>query len=214
VRKVIVLTTVAMALLVSPAGAVTLITPQGAPLPGPWQAWANEARMPTGGYQLAIVASAGCGPTAFCSIGPVPPMGTPATPYATSLPDLGMPPNSLQDHMLFELGHQVDWHLLTAADRERLAALWKVRGVSWWDSAAAITVGAEDGLEGVFAGVYTDCALGQPAMTPWETAWPGGFTSPSADVKPDQCVLIAHMLGGEWRPLRGYRWLLDPQDIT
>lgn len=118
-----------------------------------------------------------------------------------------MPPSEQQSQMLFELGHQVDWHLLTPGDRERLARLWRDPQVPWFDSLTAADANSEDGLEADFSYVFMSCALGQPALPP-KMLWPDGDMSPWAHVQPNGCAAIAKMLGGKWRPLRAYRWLL------
>lgn len=62
----------------------------------------------------------------------------------------------------FELGHQFDWTVLTPADRAVLTPLFEQWGgrLPWWNSEEALDDHSEDGLEGLFAGDYADCAEG------------------------------------------------------
>lgn len=130
-----------------PAGAqaVTLVTPQGQPVGGSWQRWANAAEVPTVRGALVFTTNpsdCGGGPTADGCSGEAWTMAS--SRYA----------------LYYELGHQFDWHVLTSGDRQRLARIWGVPHARWKDTNWSLTNYVEDGLEVDFAAVYADCAEG------------------------------------------------------
>lgn len=71
-----------------------------------------------------------------------------------------------RDSLYYELGHIFDWAMLRGYMRRYMSIRWDSKGSHWESSAVAIAageaegVGVEDGLEGMFAMVYNDCAWG------------------------------------------------------
>jgi hypothetical protein len=149
-----------------------LVTLEGQPVGGRWQQWVDESEAPTVLGPLTFstdVSSAGCIP---------PPPATGATigtgtatgcshPKTAAMPAITAvtPGTGARGALYFELGHQFDWRYLTSHDRQFLARLWGAPHSRWFDSAHALALGGEDGLEADFALVYEDCALGQPSGT-------------------------------------------------
>lgn len=136
------------------AKAVTLVTPTGQPVGGKWQAWANEAKVPTVAKLVLDVSEAdaqgSCGGADACSYG-----WQPGTERETVVA-----PNAGRRDFYYELGHQFDWQRLKGANRQYLAREWGAPHAHWLDSQASIDAGSEDGLEAVFPDIYADCALG------------------------------------------------------
>jgi hypothetical protein len=81
--------------------------------------------------------------------------------------------------LYYELGHQLDWAYLTAADHLTLANRWQASGAAWVDSLPGLAAGQEDGLEGVFPLYVMDCALGNGAER--DTLLQAFPTGPSVD---------------------------------
>ena len=153
------------------AQAVTLINPDGTPVGGQLQQWANESRVATGNYTLTVGGFACSEAQTTLGVAPAAPgcsTGTnvdgssfnPTAPFSTYVNTTDYAPWAVRETLYFELGHQFDWHFLTAADRRYLARAWGLAHWHWSDSIAGLEAGAEDGLEGVFAAVYQDCADG------------------------------------------------------
>lgn len=140
----------------APAHAVTLVTPDGQPVAGPWQGWVNryQALTISGPLLFESTEQLGCGPGAIsCAVGP---------PWYGSTYGIAVAPGPFARRALAEeLGHQFDWRYLTAADRRMFARAWAHPKTPWLDSDEALAVGVEDGLEGVFIQVYAECALGE-----------------------------------------------------
>jgi hypothetical protein len=120
-----------------------------------WQSWIARSQAPTPRATIQIESDAIClGGVPGCSIGP-----------AEGFAGWGVYAHD-RDDFYFELGHIFDWSMLTNPDRAFLARKWGVPRWHWSDSERAIEAGAtagvgiEDGVEGIFAAVYQDCAWG------------------------------------------------------
>jgi len=151
-----------VALFLSLAGtaqAVTLVTPQGQPVGGQWQRWANAVRVPTyrGTVTLNLSPSAAtiCFGASGCTAaqdGNAPPEITLAT-NAQAFRGSDTP----RETLLYELGHVFDFEYLTNADRRAFLRLWGMRRSvsSWWAGEAhpSFAVPGER-----FSEYYLDCA--------------------------------------------------------
>lgn len=158
------LATVATALVcASPASAVTLVTPQGAPVGGTWQTWANESRVPTVSGTLTFVPSnSACSGAPSCRQGGAPyqPAGTPFTVWVLAPDSTRGSQYVARDSLYFELSGAFDARYLTDVDRRYLARGWGEPRAPWWNTVAALEHNTENGLEVGFASVYADCAEG------------------------------------------------------
>jgi len=136
---------------------VELMNPDGAPVGGQWQAWANASQVPTIAGPLTFVSDpqavwAFCEQVvAGCSSSPDFYPGDPWEVAATT-----------RWSLYAELGHEFDWRYLTDANRQQLEELWHVWPAAWWDTD---TVATENGVQGDFAAAYADCAAGNYAPT-------------------------------------------------
>jgi hypothetical protein len=166
-------------LLAGTGRAVVLVDPNGVPVGGQFQTWADQAKVPTintplafftdcaAGEQTDTIPVSGvpagcddpCGVAAACSWGP-PFDGTGSSGTFVSDPAHMASPWLSRNDLYFELGHQFDWHMLTWHDRYRLARIWRVVGKPWLNSLVALNNGTEDGLSADFASAYSDCAWG------------------------------------------------------
>lgn len=135
----------------APAGAVTLVNPDGTPVGGQWQKWVAEMRVPTISGPLAFSTDA-----TICG-GAMLGRWRAFTSGRRLHRHCGRSGQSLsRDTLYFELGHQFDWHYLTPGGRSYLAHQWHTAGHSWWDSSPY----GENGLEAIFASEYAGCAEG------------------------------------------------------
>ncbi len=128
----------------APAGASVIVNQNGTPNPTA-QAWANASQVPGVPGRVQMWPASLCGGWAGCSDW-YPASGT-AIMHAAN-----------RSVFYFEMGHLVDWELLTWPERGTLSHVWGVYGSPWNDSAAAIDAGREDGLEADFAAVFQACA--------------------------------------------------------
>jgi hypothetical protein len=155
-------------LLAAPAHAVVFVTPGGQPVGGKWQAWADEAKVPTLAGDLTITSPAAIGCLAdACSESPDS-LVLEADGSAQSVRpavETALASNVVRFDLYWELGHQFDRAYLTPTDRERFLGLWRTPSAPGGDSIAALSVATENGAEADFAGAYADCALGDP-VTP------------------------------------------------
>ncbi len=148
----------------SPAPAVTLVAPQGQPVGGQWQHWADEAQVPTlSGTLLVDNDPTPCMGGAACSTSPNMALQEPdgSLIYEDGPTETWAAPDVAEWSFDFELGHQFDWAYLTDADRTELAQLWGST-LHWWDTLAGAQQAMEDGLEAEFADIYATCAVGDP----------------------------------------------------
>lgn len=181
-----------------PVPPVALVTPAGAVLGGQLQQWTDQSRVATGDYQLVIDPALDCGGAPACSTGPggADPAGT---PFATNVLMTGaFIPVVERDALYFELGHQFDWHFLTNADRLYLARSWKLTHWHWWDTPTGLSLGEEDGLEGMFAAIFSDCAEGQNDHGEEIGIFgvDGGPPTPTAHPTIDTCAYIDRVAAG------------------
>lgn len=131
------------------AEAVSLVTPQGGPVGGSWQRWANEAKVPTVNATVVMM------PASFCDI----PGVAQASGCSNTTPPWALYASG-HDVLYFELGHIFDANRLTWSERGQFAHVWGVYGHPWADSTKALMAGQEDGLMVDFAAAYESCALG------------------------------------------------------
>lgn len=187
--------------LAGTARAVTLVTPQGQPVGGRWQRWADESKIPTVAGDLIFVPNAsGCtaGITACSSSRS---QGYPATETFVSL-DVGTGP-SARDSLYWELGHQFDWRYLTGAQRRYFARAWSTPHARWMDTTTALAAGYEDGLEAEFAQIYDDCAWGvNDEGESLSFPAPLGVTVPSVQIKDDTCRDITYTAAADGADLK------------
>jgi hypothetical protein len=156
---------------IASAAAPTFVASPGTAVPAEWAGWAARNDAPNPAATIQSVSDALCaGPVPGCSVGP-----------AENYRAWGIYASS-RDSLYFELGHIFDWSTLTGPDRRFLARKWGDAGWHWSDSQAAILAGArfgvgvEDGLEGIFAAYYDDCAWGHDTRhTDYSTAIPAGL---------------------------------------
>lgn len=132
------------------ARAITFV-PAG-PQASLYEKWAAEAHVPTYPGVVTIEPHSFCPAVEGCSVELAPgQFGS----YADN-----------RDTFYFELGHLFDWGMLKGSQRRMLSREWDSAGWHWADTQAGILageaqgVGVEDGLEGMFAMVYQDCAWG------------------------------------------------------
>ena len=130
-----------------------------------------------------------CGGPPSCAQSPLDPVYRPDG--GLSYPWVGDPtvvyvsPQATRWDFYMELGHQFDWTILTPNARARFTRLMG-GGLPWWDSATVLDYGTEDGMEGLFAADYADCAAGRPAdsgacaLIDEDGGWPGPFASREA----------------------------------
>lgn len=132
------------------AGAVTLVTPQGQPVGGKWQRWADQARVPTYSGTVIFGDVADCeGAAHGCALFTL-------TPAEIVVADHPIPRWKLANPrwvLYHELGHIYDWQHLTAADRAQLTLLMGDRSRSWTE-VRVVNGGAQDD----FADLYAFCA--------------------------------------------------------
>lgn len=201
-RGALLLLLAAIALLAAgPARAVLLVTSQGQPVGGKWQRWADGAKVPTVPGHLTFSTDASfCGAEA-CSWGP--PWFGFTRGTAVAADDF-----TARADLYFELGHQFDWERLTWADRRYLERHWqisvirthplRVTDVRWWqwkDSATSLRLGAEDGMEAIFASIYADCALGENDVgLSIGLGEPGDVADPSVIPKIDTCGYLRRLV--------------------
>lgn len=135
-----VLVLLALAVFASPAGAVTLVLPDGTERPQPYQAWADAAHVPTpaGAVTLHLTPCPVGESAAGCVL-----RGQRAIHLA--------PEGRNRRTLLHELGHVFDQSVLTAPSRARFQALVRRRGA--WAGAAST-----DPAEEKFAEAYAVCA--------------------------------------------------------
>jgi len=177
--------------LAAPAQAVTLIGPQGQPIGGQWQQWADEAQVPSlSGTLLVDNDATPCMGGAACSTSPNMALQEQdgSLIYADGPTETWAAPNVAEWSFDFELGHQFDWAYLTDADRAQFAQLWGST-LHWWDTLAGAQQAIEDGLEAEFANVYATCAVGDPTPAIL-TAWLPGVVVTDAE---PSCQLIDQM---------------------
>jgi hypothetical protein len=131
-------------LAASPAHAATFTGPPS--LVARAYHWQAEAKIPLGNETVQLTPDNGtvlnCLGAAGCS-----------TPGITIARDRGT--------FYFEMGHQDDWQNLTGPDRRNLALHWHAENEHWADTPAALAVGNENGLEGIFATYFEACAWGK-----------------------------------------------------
>jgi hypothetical protein len=125
---------------VAAVGAVRLVSPEGAPLTGRWQAWANRSLVPTvtGRVVLRATGCPGLPKVAGCVY-----TSQPRVIYIKT--GLANP----RDVLLHELGHVYDLTVLNNHDRARFRKLMH-RRVAWWKGRLPL---AEQ-----FAEAYSWCA--------------------------------------------------------
>ena len=158
--------------IASPAQAVSLVAPQGQPIGGQWQQWAEEAQVSTlSGTLLVDDDPTPCMGGSACSSSPNMALQEPdgSLIYAGGPIETWAAPNVAEWSFDFELGHQFDWAYLTDADRAQFAQLWGST-LHWWDTLAGAQQAIEDGLEAEFADIYATCAVGDPTpaiLTAW-----------------------------------------------
>jgi len=184
----VVLGPVAALAFASPAQAVTLVAPQGQPIGGQWQQWADEAQVSTlSGTLLVDSDPTPCMGGAACSSSPNMALQEPdgSLIYADGPTETWAAPNVAEWSFDFELGHQFDWAYLTDADRAQFAQLWGST-LHWWDTLAGAQQATEDGLEAEFADIYATCAVGDPTPATL-TAWLPGVVVTDAE---PSCQLI------------------------
>ncbi|MBV8221368.1 MAG: hypothetical protein JO325_23115 [Solirubrobacterales bacterium] len=154
---------------------MTLVAPNGTPVGGELQQWANAAQVPTLNGPLttdtnASDVNAACARAPACSTAP----GS-AEEYDGGLiygqpAETWVAPDAVNQWQFdFELGHQFDYAYLTRTDRAEFAQLWGST-LHWWDTSSGLARGIEDGLEAEFADVYATCAVGYSApeiLTAW-----------------------------------------------
>ena len=171
------------------ADAVVLVNPNGTPIGGQWQQWADVAKVPTLAGSLTIVSNAALGCTASsCSESPnLFEVESDGSLASSPLPVLtGFAPTVSQWDFYYELGHQFDWAYLSADDRTAFLDAWGISQAQWWDTAAGLASGYEDGAEAVFAGTYAACALGW-SIVPGVAGFP---QAPQITPSQDTCVQI------------------------
>ena len=184
----VVLGPVAALAFASPAQAVTLVAPQGQPIGGQWQQWADDAQVSTlSGTLLVDSDPTPCMGGAACSSSPNMALQEPdgSLIYADGPTETWAAPNVAEWSFDFELGHQFDWAYLTDADRAQFAQLWGST-LHWWDTLAGAQQATEDGLEAEFADIYATCAVGDPTPAIL-TAWLPGVVVTDAE---PSCQLI------------------------
>ena len=184
----VVLGPVAALAFASPAQAVTLVAPQGQPIGGQWQQWADDAQVSTlSGTLLVDSDPTPCMGGAACSSSPNMALQEPdgSLIYADGPTETWAAPNVAEWNFDFELGHQFDWAYLTDADRAQFAQLWSST-LHWWDTLAGAQQATEDGLEAEFADIYATCAVGDPTPAIL-TAWLPGVVVTDAE---PSCQLI------------------------
>ena len=170
--RAVVLGLAAAVACVSPARAVTLVTPQGQPIGGQWQQWADEAQVPSLSGTLPVDNDPTlCMGGTACSSSPNMALQEPdgSLIRADGPTETWAAPNVAEWNFDFELGHQFDWAYLTDADRAQFAQLWSST-LHWWDTLASAQQAMEDGLEAEFANIYATCAVGDPTpaiLTAW-----------------------------------------------
>lgn len=135
--------------LVGTSSAVTLT---GSPaLVARAEAWQAKSAVPLGNETVELVPIAG-----FCPAGA-------ADGGCSQMPQYGAATAATSiGAFYFELGHQLDWSTLTPANRRFLARKWGDPHWHWFDSAASVAAGYEDGLESMFAMMVESCAFGHP----------------------------------------------------
>lgn len=109
----------------------------------------------------AVTAGACSDPTTFTTYLPF--GGSQQTPYVKRY------------EFYYEMGHEYDWTMLTDNERQYLAMKWHTHA-PWLDSQAGLQMGQEDGLEGIFPKVFTDCAFGWSTKHQTVQAFPMGPT--------------------------------------
>jgi hypothetical protein len=121
-----------------------------------WSSWAARSDAPAPSVTVTIMTNVMCGDDAIASCRET---GQPG------LPQYGVYASN-RDAFYFELGGIFDSAVLTDGDRRFLARKWGAPHWHWSDTQAGIEAGAaqgvgiEDGLEGIFASIYQDCAWG------------------------------------------------------
>ena len=190
--------------LAAPAQAVTLVTPNGQPIGGQWQRWADEAKTPTVAQDVILSIDPSpnpCGTAAACSWGPTSIKGSFAVEQKPSLaqPDeiavtqTGIASND-RDALYWELGHVFDWTYLTSAERRYIAHTIGDADWHWWDTLAGLRHDGEDGLEADFARIYADCAWGQnDDDASIGLGNPPGVRNPGARPTRNLCPYIRHI---------------------
>lgn len=175
-------------LCAAPAQAVELVNPDGSPVGGKWQRWANAARVPTvrGSLPFSTDASDLCGGARGCSWG-WPGSGTSALSVASD-----------RDSLYFELGHIFDWRYLTRRDRRWLATFWGVPRAHWFDTERSVNAHSEDGLEADFAAAYASCAQGHGFDVIGLFASPGVPVAPAIHPRTERgtCTFIRRVSPG------------------
>lgn len=146
-------------LLTSTGAKAIIFEPIGSPQAQLYQKWANEANIATYPGQVNVALATLCSVgIEGCSAGPLEGYSN-WTVYADS-----------RDTLYFELGHIFDWAMLKGYQRRLMSIRWDSAGWHWTDTERGLEVGAqqgvgvEDGLEGLFAMVYQDCAWGHSTV--------------------------------------------------
>jgi hypothetical protein len=184
-RLAAVLAVIGTLALPSSAQAVLLTNPQGQPVGGIWQAWANESRVPT--YALPVVLTTTAqGLEAFCGSTFYPACSEPGD----DPPEIALDPafNPRWD-LYHELGHIFDWTHLTDANRVRFEVLMDDTGKRWDEYTDTSGLG---GASDDFAQLYSFCAEHWNQRKFWRSFWQwpfGGIDTTKADITAS-CRLI------------------------
>lgn len=194
-RIALIATAILTLMAATAAQAVTLVNPNGTPVGGIYQRWVDQSKISTYKGVVAFSTVGGCNGAVACTDAPQTIRG----PYQAwvgggplSIVDTSQANSYLDRNSLyFELGHVFDAAVLTPADRRKIALAFHNGQWHWWDTTAGVAKNGEDGLEGMFAAVYQDCAWGyndsNSSMSSFE---PHGVHPPQIEIGANPCILI------------------------